>query len=119
MTDRQIALFYFTNLLAAADGWSWMIKGMVNQEIKVRFNTIHNNLAPLMNLFQKELTKENPDHVEDFLASAEVFSKCIEKIKKAKTVGEKQELFLIMEAWTNGDMRMVEKCGENNEEKAA
>lgn len=91
--EVKFAMFMWANMFAQAEGWGWFMKGRVAGKTKLIYNQMQLASTRLIKEIEKRF--EDPEELEEFYESSEVFSRCLELIHKAKDE-DKQELFLIM-----------------------
>jgi DNA-binding PucR family transcriptional regulator len=104
MTNRQEAMFMFITLAGEALKWSYMLKGITNQEAKQALNQLHVAETRLLKVLKKELGADFFEEVEN---QGEVFSMILQKIKELDTPEKKQELFNLLNAYANNELTII------------
>ena len=104
MTNRQESMFMFITLSAEALKWSYMLKGITNQEAKQALNQLHVAETRLLKVLKKELGADFFEEVEN---QGEVFSMILQKIKELDTPEKKQELFNLLNAYANNELTII------------
>lgn len=110
---RIEAIFMFTTLARAAEGFGWFLKDITNHRAKMVLNDY---LAAARRL-DKALRDQywSPEQMDDFDEDAATFSMCLECITKAATEEKKQELLQLMKAYLEGEL-IVKDINEPNAE---
>jgi len=98
LNQTQFAMFMWANMFKQSEGWSWFLKGKVTGKMKMIYNQMQISSTRLLKEIEKHFNDSEAEEIYD--ENSEVFSRCLELIFKAKTIEEKQELFLIMKEYS-------------------
>jgi len=99
---RLEAIFFYTTLSRAADGWSFFLKGITERESKMVLNDYLRASQRLDKTLRSQYWDE--EQMNQFDEDAATFSMCLECITKAGTEEKKQELLQLMKAYLEGEL---------------
>lgn len=111
MNSRQHGIFMYFNLQKSATDWMMTIEV---DHIKDKY--LRNKIIEAKEINEKVLnqierilkTNKSTDYAKRFEDDAEVFSMVLELIRKEPDVGKKQTLYLIMQEFVKGQLKVIE-----------
>lgn len=111
MTDRQFAIFMYFNLQKQAREW---LTGIEVNEIKDKY--LKNKLIESKDINDKAINQieriliknSTSEYADKFWDDSEQFSKILEFIRNEKDNIRKQQLFLIINEFVSGKLKIIE-----------